>query len=162
MNAAKLEVINQTNLLITALADDPHLGLFIKAAIPGKDNGFEIEGIGIYQNRIFLGLRGSVLRGWAVVLEIELEDSSSGLLKLGQIGEMKELYKKHFLWLNGLGIQDLCVDGKDLLILAGPTMDLDGPVQIYRWVNGVNSRRKCLQQSRFSARYSLWKSGRTR
>ena len=140
LNAAKLEVMNQSNLLITALADDPHLGLFIKAAIPGKDNGFDIEGIGIYQNRIFLGLRGPVLRGWAIVLEIELEDSSSGLLKLGPIGETKELYKKHFLWLNGLGIRDLCVDGKDLLILAGPTMDLDGPVQIYRWVNGVNSR----------------------
>ena len=34
----------------------------------------------------------------------------------------------------------MCVNGKDLLILAGPTMDLDGPVQIYRWVNGVNSQ----------------------
>ena len=66
------------------------------------------EGIGIYQNRIFLGLRGPVLQGWAVVLEIELEDSSSGLLKLGPIGEAKELYKKHFLWVNGLGI-GICV-----------------------------------------------------
>ncbi|MFN6471533.1 MAG: DUF3616 domain-containing protein [Nostoc sp. SerVER01] len=140
LNAAKLEVTNQGNLLMTALAEDSHLGSFIKAAIPGKDNGFDIEGIGIYQNRIFLGLRGPVLRGWAVVLEIELEDSSPGLLKLKQIGELKELYKKHFIWLNGLGIRDLCVDDKDLLILAGPTMDLDGPVQVYRWINGVNLR----------------------
>ncbi|MEH2069248.1 MAG: DUF3616 domain-containing protein [Nostoc sp.] len=138
LNAAKLEVTSQGNLLMTALAEDPHLGSFIKAAIPGKDNGFDIEGIGIYQNRIFLGLRGPVLRGWAVVLEIELEDSSPGLLKLRQIGEVKEAYKKHFIWLNGLGIRDLYVDGKDLLILAGPTMDLDGPVQLYRWRNGVN------------------------
>ncbi|MBD2246277.1 DUF3616 domain-containing protein [Nostoc sp. FACHB-888] len=138
LNAAKLEVTNQGNLLMTALADDPHLGLFIKAAIAGKDNGFDIEGIAINQNRIFLGLRGPVLRGWAVMLEIELEDSSPGILKLRQIGEAKELYKKHFLWLNGLGIRDLCIDGKDLLILAGPTMDLDGPVQVYRWKNGVN------------------------
>ncbi|MBD2518354.1 DUF3616 domain-containing protein [Nostoc sp. FACHB-973] len=138
LNAAKLEVINQGNLLMTALAEDSHLGIFIKAAIPGKDNGFDIEGIGIYQNRIFLGLRGPVLRGWAVVLEIELEESSPGLLKLRQIGEENELYKKHFIWLNGLGIRDLYVDGKDLLILAGPTMDLDGPVQLYRWINGVN------------------------
>ncbi|AVH69574.1 DUF3616 domain-containing protein [Nostoc sp. 'Lobaria pulmonaria (5183) cyanobiont'] len=138
LNAAKLEVTNQGNLLMTALADDAHLGLFIKAGIPGKDNGFDIEGIGIYQNRVFLGLRGPVLRGWAVVLEIELEDSTPGLMKLKQIGELKELYKKHFIWLNGLGIRDLYVDDKDLLILAGPTMDLDGPVQVYRWVNGVN------------------------
>jgi hypothetical protein len=138
LNAAKLGVANESNLLMTALADDPHLGLFIKAEIPGKDNGFDIEGIDIYQNRIFLGLRGPVLRGWAVLLEIELEDSSPGLLKLKKIGEAKELYKKRFIWLNGLGIRDLCVDGENLLILAGPTMDLDGPVQLYRWENGVN------------------------
>ena len=138
LNAGKLEMTNQGNLLMTALADDAHLGLFIKAEIPGKDNGFDIEGIGIYQNRVFLGLRGPVLRGWAVVLEIELEDSTPGLMKLKQIGELKELYKKHFIWLNGLGIRDLYVDDKDLLILAGPTMDLDGPVQVYRWLNGVN------------------------
>ncbi|MDF5710298.1 MAG: DUF3616 domain-containing protein [Nostoc sp. S4] len=149
LNAAKLEVTSQGNLLMTALAEDPHLGLFIKAAIPGKDNGFDIEGIGIYQNRIFLGLRGPVLRGWAVVLEIELEDSSPGLLKLRQIGEVKEAYKKHFIWLNGLGIRDLHVDGKDLLILAGPTMDLDGPVQLYRWRNGVNLRENVFSNPDF-------------
>ncbi|MEH1843674.1 MAG: DUF3616 domain-containing protein [Nostoc sp.] len=149
LNAAKLEVTNQGNLLMTALADDAHLGLFIKAAIPGKDNGFDIEGIGIYQNRIFLGLRGPVLRGWAVVLEIELEDSISGLMRLREIGEVKELYKKHFIWLNGLGIRDLHVDGKDLLILAGPTMDLDGPVQVYRWINGVNSQENVFSNPDF-------------
>ena len=30
-------------------------------------------------------------------------------------------------------MRDLCPAGDDLLILAGPTMDLDGPVRIYRW-----------------------------
>ncbi|MBD2531283.1 DUF3616 domain-containing protein [Nostoc flagelliforme FACHB-838] len=149
LNAAKLEVMNQGNLLTTALADDAHLGLFIKAEIPGKDNGFDIEGIGIYQNRIFLGLRGPVLRGWAVVLEIELEDSTPGLLRLKQIGEAQELYKKHFIWLNGLGIRDLHIDDKDLLILAGPTMDLDGPVQVYRWINGVDSQENVFSNPDF-------------
>ncbi|MDZ7951985.1 DUF3616 domain-containing protein [Nostoc sp. DedQUE09] len=149
LNAAKLEVTNQGNLLMTALANDDHLGLFIQAAIPGKDNGFDIEGISIYQNRVFLGLRGPVLRGWAMVLEIELEDSTSGLMKLKQIGELQELYKKHFIWLNGLGIRDLYVDDKDLLILAGPTMDLDGPVQVYRWVNGVNLRENVFSNPDF-------------
>ncbi|MDZ8104484.1 MAG: DUF3616 domain-containing protein [Nostoc sp. DedQUE12a] len=140
LNAAKLEVINQSNLLMAALAEDSHLGSFIKAAIPGKDNGFDIEGMVIYQNRIFMGLRGPVLRGWAMVLEIELEDSTPGLMKLKQIGEAQEVYKKYFISLNGLGIRDLSIDGQDLLILAGPTMDLDGPVQLYRWKNGVNLR----------------------
>ncbi|MEH2333493.1 DUF3616 domain-containing protein [Nostoc sp.] len=149
LNAAKLEVTNQGNLLMTALADDAHLGLFIQAGIPGKDNGFDIEGIGIYQNRVFLGLRGPVLRGWAVVLEIELEDSTPGVMKLKQIGELKELYKKHFIWLNGLGIRDLYVNDTHLLILAGPTMDLDGPVQVYRWINGVNLRENVFSNPDF-------------
>ena len=88
----------------------------MKAAIPGKDNGFDIEGITIYQNRIFIGLRGPVLRGWAVMLEIEVENSVPELLTLRPIGELGKQYKKHFMFLNGLGIRDLCFNGEDLLI----------------------------------------------
>lgn len=149
LSAAKLELTNQGNLLMTALANDPHLGFYIQAAIPGKDNGFDIEGISIYQNRIFLGLRGPVLRGWAVILEIELENSHLGLMTLKSIGEQNKGYKKHFLWLNGLGIRDLCLYNEDVLILAGPTMDLDGPVQIYRWQVGVNSAENTLSYPEF-------------
>jgi hypothetical protein len=39
--------------------------------------------------------------------------------------------------LGGLGVRDLCPDGDSLLILAGPTMDLDGPVRIVRWRPGT-------------------------
>jgi Protein of unknown function (DUF3616) len=138
LTAAKLEVVNQSNSLMEALANDPHLGFFVKAAIPGKDNGFDVEGITIYQNRIFIGLRGPVLRGWAVMLEIEVENSAPELLTLRPIGELGKRYKKHFMFLNGLGIRDLCFNGEDLLILAGPTMDLDGPVQIYCLKGAVN------------------------
>lgn len=137
LSVAKLELTKEGNLLTDALEKDAHLGCFVNATIPGKDNGFDIEGIAIYQNRLFLGLRGPVLRGWAIMLEIELETSGSELLKLKQIGQA-QLYKKHFIHLNGLGIRDLCLDGEDILILAGPTMDLDGPVKIYRLQNGVN------------------------
>ena len=28
------------------------------------------------------------------------------------------------------------MQGSDLLILAGPTMDLDGPVTVFRWLDG--------------------------
>ena len=146
LTAAKLEVTQQGNLLMEALAEDSHLGAFIKAAIPGKDNGLDIEGIVAVNNRIFLGLRGPVLRGWALILEIELEESAPGLLKLGKIGCDGELYKKHFIYLNGLGIRDLYLDGEDLLILAGPTMDLDGPVYVYSLRNGINLRGNILSQ----------------
>ena len=126
LTAAKLEVTKSGNLLIDALAKDVHLGAYVQANIPGKENGFDIEGIAVYGNRIFLGLRGPVLRGWAVMLEIELEQNGTDLLKLKQ-GQ----YKKYFIYLNGLGIRDLCLVKENLLILAGPTMDLDGPVRVY-------------------------------
>lgn len=138
LSAGKLQVTPQGNLLMEALANDPHLGFFVTAEIPGKDNGFDIEGIEICQNRIFLGLRGPVLRGWAIILEIELQSNLPGLLDLKYLGVSGEKYKKHFIYLNGLGIRDLCWDNQDLLILAGPTMDLDGPVTIYRLQNGLN------------------------
>jgi len=139
LSAAKLKLADGGNTLTEALATDSHLGNFVKTNIPGKDNGFDIEGIAIYQQKLFLGLRGPVLRGWAVILEISLElDDEEGILKLNSIGAEKQLYKKHFVYLNGLGIRDLQVDEKDLLILAGPSMDLDGPVRLYRWQNGTN------------------------
>jgi len=60
--------------------------------------------------------------------------------------DKKKPYKKHFIYLNGLGIRDLCWDGEDLLILAGPTMDLDGPVRVYRLKDGVNLQENVLSK----------------
>lgn len=110
--------------LADALADDPHLGPF--TAIPGKDNGLDIEGLAVVGDRVLLGLRGPVLRGWAVVLELDLREDGPYRLKLGG-------YHKHFLDLGGLGVRDLCPYDGDLLLLTGPTMSLDGPVRIMRW-----------------------------
>jgi hypothetical protein len=73
-----------------------------------------------------------VLRGWAVILQLELEESG-GALEPQPIGADGQPYRKHFLDLRGLGVRDLCVQGDDLLILSGPTMDLDGPVFLHSW-----------------------------
>jgi len=109
------------------LRDDPHLGPFL--GIPGKDNGFDIEGLAaVSPERLFLGLRGPVLRGFSVVLEVTVRARRTDPSEL----RLKGL-RKHFLDIGGLGVRDLCRDGDDLLILTGPTMDLDGPVRVYRW-----------------------------
>jgi hypothetical protein len=135
--AAKLRGNAQGNDLTQALRADEHLGAFL--ALPGKDNGFDIEGLAVAGARLFLGLRGPVLRGWAVILEVALQEqyAASSILQLQAIGPHDRLYRKHFLHLGGLGIRDLCVHGADLLILAGPTMDLDGPVTVFRWPDGT-------------------------
>ena len=116
---------------------DPHLAAFL--SIPGKDNGFDIEGLAVSGDRIFMGLRGPVLRGWAVLLEVSVTAADPFRLKLKETGPDGRPYKKHFLDLNGLGVRDICVDGNDLLVLAGPTMNLDGPVGVFRWRGALES-----------------------
>jgi Protein of unknown function (DUF3616) len=163
LTPARLDYSEHGNELMNALKDDEHLGLFISTlppehkdnhkekdkppskdnhkekdkplslAIPGKDNGLDIEGLAARGNRLFIGLRGPVLRGWAMILEVEVKDVGGGLLALEKIGPNGRRYRKHFLKLNGLGLRDLYWQGNDLLILAGPTMDLDGPVHVFRW-----------------------------
>ncbi|GAA5078937.1 hypothetical protein HNP84_004842 [Thermocatellispora tengchongensis] len=117
--------------LADILADDPHLAPFLR--LPGKDNGLDIEGIAVKGDRLYIGLRGPVLRGWAVLLEIRPRQHHSDphRLRLGEIDGHP--YRTHFLDLRGLGIRDLSPHGDDLLILTGPSMDLDGPVRVVRW-----------------------------
>jgi Protein of unknown function (DUF3616) len=142
--AAQLRGNERGNELTEALRGDAHLGSFL--AIPGKDNGFDIEGLAVAGERLFMGLRGPVLRGWAVILEVALgEDRDQpSRLRLRDIGPHDHRYRKHFLPLGGLGIRDLCVQGADLLILAGPTMALDGPVTIFRWPGGTEPEGECM------------------
>jgi hypothetical protein len=122
-------ILSGKDNLTAHLRDDRHLAPFLE--LPGKDNGLDVEGIAVVSERIYLGLRGPVLRGWAVLLELRLEEAGRSRLRL------REPYRKHFLDLGGLGVRDLCPDGDSLLILAGPTMDLDGPVRVVRWRPGV-------------------------
>lgn len=92
----------------------------------------------VHEERIFIGLRGPVLRGIAIILEIVLQEKEPGILSLKALDGDKQYYKKHFLELDGLGIRDLCLDGDDVLILAGPTMVLDGSLRIFRWKKAFN------------------------
>ena len=138
--AAQLRGGAKGNELTGALRADKHLGPFL--ATPGKDNGFDIEGLAVAGKRVFLGLRGPVLHGWAVILEVEpaQDPSRSSILGLNPIGPKKRRYRKHLLELGGLGIRELCAQGRDLLILAGPTMELDGPVTLFRWRGGAKPK----------------------
>jgi hypothetical protein len=140
--SAQLEITSTGNILTDALKTDKHFKDFLN--IPSKDNGIDIEGLAVSTNKIFVGLRGPVLRGWASILELEFEVLNESTIELKKIGSEGQPYKKHFLQLGGLGIRDLIVDGRDLLILAGPTMDLDGPVEVFRWNNAIDSSEETL------------------
>ena len=116
------------------VADDPHLAPFL--AIPSKENGFDVEGIAVRGNRVWLGLRGPVLRGHAVVLDLELKEKASGRLK-PRLVDRGRRYRKHLLDTRGLGIRDMRLDGDNLLLLVGPTMSLEGPAFVLRWRNAA-------------------------
>lgn len=121
--------------LHNALMTDEHLQKFM--TIPCKDNGFDIEGLAVHNERIFIGLRGPVLNGYAVILEIGCKEFDNELI-LSKKPDEDKLYRKHFIDLSGMGIRELNIDKKgDLYLLAGPTMDLDGTISIYKIEGGL-------------------------
>jgi hypothetical protein len=133
--AAWLKLGKRRSALERWLADDPHLAPFL--ALPSKENGLDIEGLAVRGSRLWLGLRGPVLRGHAVVLDLELRQKAPDRLKARRVdGERR--YRKHLLDTRGLGIRDMRFDGDDLLLLVGPTMSLEGPAFVLRWRDAVH------------------------
>jgi hypothetical protein len=129
-HALRLKGNAHANMLTRLLEDDPHIGAYM--AIPGKDNGLDIEGLAVDGNRLLLGLRGPVLGEWSALLEIAVE-TRGRQLRLTPLDDSGTLLRKHFLRLNGLGVRDLHFSGADLYILAGPTMALNGEIRVFKW-----------------------------
>lgn len=131
--AAHLRYRDDGNALLDELQGDAYIGDILRIGLPSKDNGLDIEGLAVRQGEVWLGLRGPVLRGIAILLRIRPAESGTcpGILELTPFAQGYR-YQRHFVKLDGLGIRDLCFDGEDLLILAGPTMDCDGPQRLFR------------------------------
>jgi hypothetical protein len=142
LRAGTLRLGDQENELVEALRNDEHLAPFM--GIPNKENGFDVEGLAVHGDRVFLGLRGPVLRGWAVMLELQVTEQEPGVLALNPIGAEGQLYRKHFVHLNGLGIRELCMLDDDMIILAGPTMDLEGAMEVFRLHNVLSLEESSL------------------
>ncbi|HST57063.1 MAG TPA: DUF3616 domain-containing protein [Longimicrobium sp.] len=147
LTAARLRGKGSDNALMQAVSKDPHLRKFIR--LPGKDNGFDIEGLSAAGGRLFLGLRGPVLRGWAIVLELQpVETKKGGRLKLAPIGPDGREYRKHFLDLDGLGVREITHLGNEMLVLAGPTMDVHAPATVFHWRGAVSAEADSVASGR--------------
>lgn len=132
--------------LLDVLTDDAHLGPYLPlpargTPVPGKDNGFDLEGLAVRGDKLLLGLRGPVLRGYAFVLELAVAARGEDLEIVSQ---GKRRYRKHALDLDGLGVRELITCGDDVLVLAGPTMTLDGVHRVYRWIGGPSEKQDSL------------------
>ncbi|NEO85059.1 MAG: DUF3616 domain-containing protein [Spirulina sp. SIO3F2] len=143
LTAACLGKSPSQNVLLDCLKQDEHLGPFLKVGLPSKDNGFDIEGLAVQGQRVLLGLRGPVLGGWAIILELELTEGEPGELCFKEF-DKNVFYRKHFVDLNGLGIRDLFLHQNELFILAGPTMLLPGTLQIFRLRDLLQHRQDTL------------------
>jgi hypothetical protein len=148
VRAARLPGGRKNDALTRLLREDPHLGPYL--AIPSKDNGFDIEGLAAAPGgRVFLGLRGPVIDGWACVLEISLTTHSRRAGELAfcklpggsRTAQRSVRYRKHFLDFEGSGVRDLCLAGQDLLILSGPPMRGKGKARVHLWKRALAVKR---------------------
>ena len=108
--------------------DGGHLAEALKW--PAKENGLDIEGIAVKDTEVLLGLRGPTAGGFAAVMRLSIKIGAKGLSLRKRKGAS---YLLSYLQLNGLGVRDLFRHGDDVIVLAGPTMDLDAPFALYRW-----------------------------
>ena len=106
------------------IAADQVLKLF--APIPSKENGIDIEGlVADGQGRLFVGLRGPVLReNWVPVIVLSLKTGSA-------LSDFTT--EVRYVNLGGLGIRDLARADGGLLILAGPVGDAPPQAKLFFW-----------------------------
>jgi hypothetical protein len=89
--------------------------------IASKENGIDAEGLAVWDQRLYIGFRGPVLRGnFTPILKCQFGSP---------IGEPEVL----FVGLDGGGVRDLARVEGGLLILAGPVGDGAGSYQLYLW-----------------------------
>ncbi|MAS43200.1 MAG: hypothetical protein CML43_08635 [Rhodobacteraceae bacterium] len=127
-----------------ALRKDSLLGPF--ADLPCKENGLDIEGLAARGRTVLLGLRGPALRGWALILRLEMKEARDGFLKPRKLADGRR-YAVHAVDLGGHGVRDMCWDGERLLILSGATTDL-------------TSLQSVWTLDRFDPGREVWEAGR--
>lgn len=105
-----------------------------------KENGLDIEALAVRRGEddpssvvAYIGLRGPVIDGLAVIIEIDIRDHNKRGLKIASAPRF------HLVDLCGFGIRDLEWDDGDLLILAGPTMTRQKESALFRWRDAKNA-----------------------
>ena len=135
---ALLPIGDGGNALTRALYADPHLGPYFAPgpnpttqAAPHPWVGLGLAGLACRAGRLWIGLSGPVLGGFAVLLEVEPQEERRCVLGLHPIGVDGRPYRKHLVFLHGRGVQALRWQGDTLLILAAAGADGGGQPGIY-------------------------------
>ena len=96
--------------------------------IPSKENGFDVEGLAVAGERLFLGLRGPVIASFALIVELHIKEED-GILVPQKMGERR--YRLHAANLGGLGVRDLLVDEGRLLVLSGTSQKAESIQRVF-------------------------------
>lgn len=127
---ALLEVkLLATHEIRELLLAQPLLAPFAK--LPSKDNGLDVEAMETRAGSHYLGLRGPVLRGLALVVKLSLD--------------FKRVEALFFLSLEGNGIRSLrWLETTDparrgFYVLAGPALVDRAPFGLYRWAGKASA-----------------------
>ena len=90
-------------------------------AVPAKENGFDIEGLAVTEDRIYLGLRGPVL-----------DRNLTPIIVADRAGKARP--ELRYVDLGGLGIRDMTAAGEGrFLLIAGPMGRINAPFLLYSW-----------------------------
>lgn len=132
------------------VGDGPLLSRFMQ--VPCKENGFDVEGLAVKDDRIYLGLRGPVLGSHALIVEIRFKETKNGWLKARKLDGRN--HRVIAVDLDGLGIRDMLLDGERLLLLAGATQNIDGIQRVYA-IDGFADKGEVIQASEVNTVLSL-------
>lgn len=128
-------VIERPKSLSAAIEGDPVLKGFVGMA--SKENGIDIEGLAVKDDRLYFGFRGPVLRDGLVPV---LSATWDNLTRSAQV---------RYVRLDGRGIRDLVAVDGGFLILAGPVGDGDASYRVYFW-DGNDQRAEDVRPQRLA------------
>lgn len=121
--SGKVKDITQLDNLKDLFAKNNYLKRFVD--IPSKENGIDIEGLAFYDDCLFLGFRGPILRGNYVPVMVISSDAFD-------FSKVKD-YEIRFVQLNGSAIRDMTAVKGGFLLIGGPMGDAPGPYNLYFW-----------------------------
>lgn len=112
----------KTLSLMPIIQNTPILTPF--TALPGKENGIDIEGMAVSGNHLYIGFRGPVLRGNLVpILKLTLKDKKFAV----------QTPKLKLVNLGGLGIRDMVAVKDKIYLLSGPIHNIPNIYHIHAW-----------------------------
>ena len=108
------------------------------ASFATKRNGPDIEGLAARGDTIYLGLRGPVVDGAAVIVRVDFAPSPEATPGAPRV--LSEAGWHHYLLpLDGLGVRDLAIDGGRLLVLTGATGEEQSNAELWSWAPPIHA-----------------------